>query len=652
MRSPNVRVLFVHGVGRHERLSSLLQAYQALRSNRLSPEPPVSREDPIPQWALTSFDEGSPLAHLKLTQKYPGQPDPQNVYFYEVNYSSLAGIIRENQPLDITRLFVGLSLAFAVGRKRLRIDAPPHPGVSAVGIDHLAVADSAQCLADVFVAATVPILGVFPFLLKQFTGTFVAQFIRFFEDIATFAMDKNGEKLISAHIDETIRRIAAAQTEPQSEGDDLIVVAHSLGSVVAHNYLVRHWPAGKGPVPKIFLTLGAPIGLVCWMWLFLDFVHMEFPAGHVGAGYFCWDPEKCSSVGTMRPIRWLNVVNHMDPIATSFPTDYAYLGIDPAVLSPFLAGGISHHFLRKGGPLSAATAHTSYFDDRNGFIRLLDRVIGLEPGEIPKHRPRQQVLKAQRHWQKMGADLQLLRAGAGASGFLFLLLYLFITLSVFPDIRLFLIITLYALPPVVIGILAFFQNLIWGGPNKRTTVLFINSLREELLDWRTFSSFPRQLWSIWKASPFLLRRLLAGNELDRDPLSEPPSWFFTKTLFLISLLPFVAAFLTPVIVEAFLCHSAAIPNIFQLVQIPHSWWLILFLSLILCFRLNRLIAWLLLIATAGGWFFDTWNSALVMFVKKPWLSSLAVIFFVLYVLSYAVSEFARHWRNTILALRP
>ena len=59
-------------------------------------------------------------------------------------------------------------------------------------------------MLTVFVAATVPVLGLPSLLLRNYTQTIIAVSSRFFEDVATFALDKNGEQLISAHIDRTV----------------------------------------------------------------------------------------------------------------------------------------------------------------------------------------------------------------------------------------------------------------------------------------------------------------------------------------------------------------------------------------------------------------------------------------------------------------
>jgi hypothetical protein len=107
---------------------------------------------------------------------------------YEVNYSSLAGVIRQNQPLDLTELFVGLDLATCAARQRLK--TAPASGVGAHAIE---LGRRLQRISGVLAAGTVPILGLPAIAFRKYLGTFIAVFTRFFADIATFILDKNGE---------------------------------------------------------------------------------------------------------------------------------------------------------------------------------------------------------------------------------------------------------------------------------------------------------------------------------------------------------------------------------------------------------------------------------------------------------------------------
>ena len=266
---PAVHVLVVHGVGRHDRLSNLLRTYQTLRANLTSFEAPVTFEDQIPGWRLTRFEEGASPPFLKLEPRVaPPAGALGAAYLYEVNYSGFAGIVRQNHPIDLTTLFVGLDLAICEARQRPGPSAPA-PGI---GTDTASLARSLQRISGTLTASTVPIVGLPSIIFRDYIGTFVSTFTRFFEDVSTFALDKNGERLISSHLDRTMATIATAM----KPGDRLVVAAHSLGSVVVHNYIVRSWAASTpAPVPDTLITFGSPIGLIMWLWLFLDFSRMN-----------------------------------------------------------------------------------------------------------------------------------------------------------------------------------------------------------------------------------------------------------------------------------------------------------------------------------------------------------------------------------------
>ena len=187
---PAVHVLVVHGVGRHDRLSNLLRTYQTLRANLTSFEAPVAFEDQIPGWRLTKFEEGASPPFLKLEPRAAREQEGQlgAAHLYEVNYSGFAGIVRQNQPIDLTTLFVGLDLAICEARQRPAAAAPA-PGL---GTSTAPLARSLQRLSGTLTASTVPIVGVPSIIFRDYIGTFVSTFTRFFEDVATFALDKNG----------------------------------------------------------------------------------------------------------------------------------------------------------------------------------------------------------------------------------------------------------------------------------------------------------------------------------------------------------------------------------------------------------------------------------------------------------------------------
>jgi len=581
-----VHVLFIHGVGRHSRLSSLLEAYQGIRSNLRSHEAPITFEDPIPNWQLRQFADGEEPPYLRLEPRYPGaQPGPtEAIYFYEVNYSSLAGIIRANQPLDITHLFVSFDLAVNVARERL-CNEPPVPKPSGFSPDHLALASQVQQLAAVCVAATVPILGVPSWILRNYTRTFVATFTRFFEDIATFALDKNGEQLISAHVDRTVESIVSGPlfSPPDSthQEDIFVIAAHSLRTIVAHNYLVRKWGRGGRLVPTKLLTFGAPIGLVCWLWLFLDFPGLKFSTGPIGDHYFCWTPEPLSQ-DPLQSMEWINVVNYMDPVATAFPIDYVDLGRDPKQVSAALAGGdVAHRFLETGGAFSAGFAHTEYFDDRNGFVEILGQLTQLRPDDpsLIRQRP------AGAHWRKTTIDLMLLRIVSWAIGVALVAAFLGAIAYYYQTSEVMLLLPIFAWPRATIGFLGFFQRLIYGGPTRRTPIERIKTLR----------------WNDVAALPYLLRRAFGFGRKNPAPLSAAPGWFSKLCIGLISFLPTLVAMVVPVLMARSLSTIKVGP---------------------------------------------------LFFVTEYFFTSLIVtVIFALYLLAFAVSEFAAHWRAVLLILR-
>ena len=115
----------------------------------------------------------------------------------------------------------------------------------------------------------------------------------------------------------------------------MVIAAHSLGTIVIHNYLLRHWTNNGPQIPQQLVTYGSPIGLVCWMWRFLDFPLMEFTVDRehaTGDEFFCWTPE-LPPQGPLRPIAWLNVINFLDPIATAFPIQHVNLAMHVADIS-------------------------------------------------------------------------------------------------------------------------------------------------------------------------------------------------------------------------------------------------------------------------------------------------------------------------------
>lgn len=585
-RNPrHVHVLFVHGVGTHSHLSSLLQAFQALRSNIRSPEVPGEGENPFPDWRLTEVDTSVP--RLKLEPLAAGPDDTKAVYFYEVNYSALAGVVRVNHPIDVTGLFVGFDLAINVSRQRLRGNPPDGAKAGSFSLDHIYIAGILQKIATVFVAATVPILGIPSLIFRAYTKSYVATFTRFFEDIATFALDRNGEELISRHVDRTIERIHVDDERFHYAEDEFIIAAHSLGTIVTHNYLVRR-PDMR---PNRLLTFGSPIGLICWTWLLLDFPKMkfdpelEFNAPHEPYDpnkrddkYFSWDVlESPGRPGAAVPLQWINVVNHLDPIATAFPVDYVNLARPPAEVAASLSDARIHHrFIKTGGVFSAGGSHTQYFESKE-FREILSRMAGLrleEPEEVGKA-PRNE------DWSLMARHLRWIEDVMWLAGVLAIVAYLGIVGSVYKSWTPYLFLLYFLWTPLVIGTLAFFQRLFFGWPTKRTA-------------GRRIDSLPR---SDWAAFPYRLRRKVLWF-WEPNPRETKSSIFKKIVAWICSFIPSAVLMVAPAL--AAYCHTKLSQDPFELI----------------------------------------WAN------KGKSLGMLAL--FMVYVVAFAISEFAKHWRIALI----
>jgi hypothetical protein len=513
----------VHGVGGHDHLSNLLRTYQSFRANLTSVETPIEGEDLIPGWRLAQFEEGATPPVLTLEpREQPMAGTVGKVCLYEVNYSGLAGVVRRSHPLDLTRLFLGLDLAVCAARQR------PRAAVSTpFGGDNAKLARCLQRVTGVLTAGTVPIIGLPALLFKNYIGTFIAWFTRFFEDVATFVLDKNGEQLISAHLDRTMAIIEKGFVP----GDRLVVAAHSLGSVVVHNYVVRQWTAGKSRIPDTVVTFGSPIGLLTWLWLFLDFEDMDFNRRVDADPYFCWNP--VSNGTAARPsIAWINVVNCVDPIATAFPVEAVDLSSTTATVASALNGGtIEHRFFGPARVGSVGASHGEYLNDKTGFLKILLRASALESG-TPQDVAGTRVSAP--HWSATDSVLRatqwLLFAGAmaGVAGYCALVARVFQNQSAYWCLPIFL------WPMLTVGTLAFFQRLMLGGPTKRITSALIREM-----SWADIIAFPYRL----------RERLLSSPEADTDvdPMAASPGYLTRLLINAISFAPTLAAMAIPVV---------------------------------------------------------------------------------------------------------
>jgi hypothetical protein len=520
----------VHGVGGHDHLSNLLRTYQSFRANLESVEAPIEGEDQIPGWRLTRFEEGATPPMLCLE---PRIPPPEGgvgaVRMYEVNYAGFAAVVRRNQPLDLTGLFVGLDLAVCAARQRARSARDP-----VFNADTGAIAACLQRVTGVFTAGTVPIIGLPALVFRDYIGTFVALFTRFFEDIATFVLDKNGEQLISAHLDRTIATIASGM----KDGDRLVVAAHSLGSVVLHNYVVREWTRGASRIPDTVITFGSPIGLLIWIWLFLDFEDMNFQRPISADRYFCWNP--VSRGDKPRPkVSWINVANSVDPIATVFPVDALDLSAPTATIAEALSGGgIEHRYMGEARVGRVGGAHGEYLNDKQGFLRILLRAVALasgRPDDVPNVRPRD------RHWSSSRSVLLHLQWLLFATATAAIGVYFALVSAGVNDERKWWFAAAYLFPPITIGVLTFFQRLLLGGPTKRITSTLIRTMRVDLV------SLPYRIRGALLRSPEV--------PADVDPMAPSASYLARLAANVVSFVPTAAAMAAPLLWIAWLTNQ-------------------------------------------------------------------------------------------------
>jgi hypothetical protein len=461
--APAVHLLMVHGVGTHARLANVLRTYQTLRANLTSAEAPTTAEDRIPGWRLAAFDEAAALPFLELASPLDpqtGRAKPttqaEHVYLYEVNYATFAGVVRRNHKLDLTSLLLGLDLAIVMARGRARAVT-----ASVLGGDTATLGRILQRVAQTLAACTAPIIGVPSLLFRRYLGTFVGVYTRFLEDVATYVVDKSGEDLIEAHFDQTVTQIAGNMLG----GDRLVIAAHSLGSVVTHNFLVRNWRSSEHRLPDRVVTFGSPIGLLVWVWLLLDFYDMNFSRPVApGDRYFSWTPVP-SPGSHQREIAWTNAVNLGDPLATLFPLAAVDLGAGGAVAAAGLVGGaIQHRFFGRAAVASVAGAHTAYLDDKAGFVELLLRAAELAPGtpdDVTDARD------ADGHWRDTCDIVTRTQRVMSLGVVLFIIAYIVLIVRITGDWRAIWFVPAFAWPAATIGGLALFQRLMFGGPTKR-----------------------------------------------------------------------------------------------------------------------------------------------------------------------------------------
>lgn len=486
MTPRHVHVLFVHGVGKQSRLASLLKPYQSLRAQNKSISLPLPESNLAPNWQLEQFDDHNFPSCLVLKPK-EGTGSPKRVYLYEVNYAHLAEVIRKNHRIDLTQLFVRFNMEVTISALRLKEQAKVNNTLQA----DLKVAQHIRTLSNILLAGTIPILGFLPVLAKQFNFESVLNaFVRFFEDVVTFAMDRTGFELIASHFESTITRIKERGTDHfNAKQDEFILVSHSLGTVVAHNYLVKFWKKESGreiPINKM-ITCGSPIGLLCWLWLLIEHREMDFskwewdefakyPDGVDRIKpFFVWDRKIPEEGALLHKILWINVLNPLDPIATRFRQSFCFLSLSNKRVAVGLEGDSVQHFFINQGWIPGLS-HTKYYDhrpatrkidatDAGTFLELLSSIIGLTPGLTIKPTT---AVQEEESWRRALKILNVWRWTLVLCG-IGLFVWAFSDLVEGEDKLFWLVLVLLSVVywRLSVWILAAFQKLIWGYPSEK-----------------------------------------------------------------------------------------------------------------------------------------------------------------------------------------
>lgn len=537
-----VHLLVVHGVGGYNHLSNLLRTYQSLRANLRSIEAPVFAEDLIPGWRLVQFVEDATPPVLTLEPRVaPQAGSVVKVCVYEVNYSQFAAVLRQNHRLDLTNLFLGLDLAVCAVRRR---DRPAYDPVFGGNTGELGCC--LQSVAGVLSAGTVPIVGLPALLFRDYLGTFIATFTRFFEDVATFVLDKNGEQLISSHFDRALEQIGKAM-QPD---DRLIVAAHSLGSVVAHNSAVRTWTTASGLRADTVITFGSPIGLLTWIWLFLDFERMDFNQRITEDRYFCWNPVP-KGAAARRKVAWFNAVNLTDPIATWFPSGAVDLAATPAELQQALEGGdLRQYFFGRDALTAVGAAHSEYLHDKRGFLEIVMRATGLAIGRPEQVETTRSPVEHRVATMSRLAGLQrLLWIGAMAAivGYCLLVARAFEPARWYGDPRALLFALPFVWPRATMAVLAFFQRLLFGGPTKRIPLTLIRDM-----------PMTDPIALPYRVRDMVLRVL--GRARDVDPLAPSQGYAARLAFKALSFVPTLAGMLVPLAGVAWLREESLLPG--------------------------------------------------------------------------------------------
>jgi hypothetical protein len=280
--------------------------------------------------------------------------------------------------------------------------------------------------------------------------------------------------------------------------------------------------------------------LITWLWLFLDFPGFEVRFDQeFGENFFCWRPQDNRLKRAPQPLRWINVLNRLDPIATAFGVHAADLTRTDAQIGGALRDGrILHRYCGESRLSATGAAHADYLHDRGAFIRILLSACALrkeDPATVPG-------APAATHWRETLRILKRARAAAWIVAIIAAAAYCGIVAWTFDDWRLTGLVPLFALPPLTIAGVAFFQRLMFGGATKR-----IPPGRIAGLPWLDVPSMPYRL-RLW------------FSRRDVDP-EEPRQPIRTGLMKILSFLPTLLAMLVPVAIASMVTGKPATPRL-------------------------------------------------------------------------------------------
>lgn len=520
-------VLFVHGLGEQSQLSALLHPLLSLTTHLETGLTGTQRNhlpNLLPDWDVVDLDIHRSPPSIQLTHN-PSAGSPDAVKFYEFNYSHLTEVIRDINAVSLERLL-------AQFHEELAVALPP---LDKAGSGEAAIAKHVLRIGDVVLASSAPMLGIFPFFTQYLgLGHVIKAYRRFFADVATCALDYPGADLLFSHFNRTVESIFEKEGELGAD-DQFIIVAHSLGTVLTHGYLVQRWSEGKSPrlpVPQKILTFGTAVSLLCWLWLYLDYELMnpnKWKARTIGRPgrfeefmTFCWSKLDLPQGFSPQPLKWINVLNRLDPIATKVPSPYVFFDAPPASIASALPAGVEHRFTYRGW--WRGSPHNTYFQDRpfsrksaptqyEQFSDILMEVLGFANPRPPEDR-----IPEQKHWTSTNISLWCFSSAAYLLGLaaMAFAVWSYSAHNLWRENTHWGYLTplcLFAIPGFVVTVLSLAHKMVWGSWRERVAkpgtyawrILFW--LRKPLFKFQS-SQQPRP-----DTEPFtgerLLRRLLS-----------------------------------------------------------------------------------------------------------------------------------------------